>query len=57
MKQAVDLNPIVTIIAIMIGLQIGGPLMSILAIPLVLSIRVILTHIKLNKATNIPEIH
>lgn len=57
MKQAVDLNPIVTIIAIMIGLQIGGLLMSILAIPLVLSIRVILTHIKLNKATNIPEIH
>jgi predicted PurR-regulated permease PerM len=57
MKQAAGLNPIVTIIAIMIGLQIGGPLMSILAIPLVLSIRVILTHLKLNKNTNIPEIH
>ncbi len=57
MKQAAGLNPIVTIIAIMIGLQIGGPLMSILAIPLVLSIRVILTHLKLNKTTNVPELH
>jgi predicted PurR-regulated permease PerM len=57
MKHAAGLNPIVTIIAIMIGLQIGGPLMSILAIPLVLSGRVILTHIKLSKTTNLPEIH
>ena len=57
MKHAAGLNPIITIIAIMIGLQIGGPLMSILAIPLVLSIRVILIHLKLNKTTNIPEIN
>jgi|WetSurMetagenome_2_1015567.scaffolds.fasta_scaffold12884_4 predicted PurR-regulated permease PerM len=56
MKRAAGLNPIVTIIAIMIGLRIGGPLMSILAIPLVLSIRVVLTHLKMNKTTNIPEI-
>lgn len=57
MKHSAGLNPIVTIIAIMVGLQIGGPLMSILAIPLVLSIRVAFTHLKLNKNTNIPEIH
>jgi predicted PurR-regulated permease PerM len=57
MKHAAGLHPIITIIAIMIGLRIGGPLMSILAIPLVISIRVILTHLKLNKTTNVPEIH
>lgn len=57
MKRAAGLNPIVTILAIMIGLQIGGPLMSILAIPLVLSIRVVLTHLKMNKITNVPELH
>lgn len=56
MKHAAGLNPIVTILAIMIGLKIGGPLMSILAIPFVLSVRVILTHLKLNKITNVPEI-
>ena len=57
MKQAAGLNPIVTIMAIMVGLQIGGPLMSVLAIPLVLSIRVVLTHLKMNKVTNVPELH
>lgn len=57
MKTAAGLNPIVTILAIMIGLQIGGPLLSILAIPLVLSIRVVLTHLKMNKTTNVPELH
>lgn len=57
MKHAAGLNPIVTIIAIMVGLQIGGPLMSILAIPIVLFIRVILTHLKMNKTTNVPELH
>lgn len=57
MKHAAGLNPIITISAIMIGLQVGGPLMSILAIPLVLSLGVILTHMRLNKTTNIPELH
>ena len=57
MKRAANLNPVITILAIMIGLRLGGPLMSILAIPLVISIRVILTHLKMNKTTNIPEIN
>ncbi|HOX96233.1 MAG TPA: AI-2E family transporter [Candidatus Woesebacteria bacterium] len=57
MKKAAGLNPIITIIAIMIGLKIGGPMLSILAIPLVLFIKVALTHLKINKTTNIPEIH
>lgn len=56
MKKAAGLNPIVTIIVIMIGLELGGPALSVLALPLVLSLRVVLAHIKVNKDTNIPEI-
>ena len=56
MQQVVGLNPIITIIAIMIGFQLGGALLAVLALPAVLSARVILSHIQLNKDTTIPEI-
>lgn len=56
MQKVTGLNPIVTIIAIMIGFNLGGPLMAILALPLVLSARVVMGHIRLNKVTTIPEI-
>lgn len=56
MQRVVGLNPIITIVAIMIGFNLGGPLMAVLALPIVLSARVILSHIKLNKDTAIPEI-
>lgn len=56
MQQVTGLNPIITIVAIMIGFNMGGPLMAILALPVVLSARVILGHVRLNKDTTIPEI-
>ena len=56
MQQVAGLNPIITIVAIMIGFQLGGPLLAVLALPTVLSARVILGHIRLNKDTTIPEI-
>lgn len=56
MQKVVGLNPIVTIVAIMIGFNLGGPLLAILALPTVLSARVILAHLSLNKDTTIPEI-
>jgi len=56
MQKVTGLNPIVTIIAIMVGFELGGALMAILALPLVLSARVILAHVRLNKDTTIPEI-
>jgi predicted PurR-regulated permease PerM len=56
MQKAINLNPIVTILAIMIGFRLGGPLLAILALPMVLTARVILAHVKLNKDTTIPEI-
>lgn len=57
MQKTTGLNPIVTLLAIMIGLKLGGPLLAVLSLPVVLSARVIFAHIKLNKTTNIPEIH
>ncbi len=57
MQKATGLNPIVTLLAIMIGLKLGGPLLAVLSLPVVLSARVILGHVKLNKTTNIPEIN
>ncbi len=56
MQKATNLNPVITILAIMIGFRLGGPLLAILALPTVLTARVILAHVKLNKDTTIPEI-
>ncbi len=56
MQKVAGLNPIITILAIMVGFQIGGPLMAILALPTVLTAKVIMSHVKLNKDTTIPEI-
>lgn len=57
MQKTTGLNPIVTLLAIMIGLKLGGPLLAVLSLPVVLSARVIMAHIRVNKTTNIPEIH
>lgn len=56
MKKAAGLNPVVTMIVLFTGIKLGGPVAGALALPVVLSLRVILAHIKLNKETNIPEI-
>lgn len=56
MQKAAGLNPVVTILAIMIGFKIGGPLLAILSIPLTLIVRVILTHLSINQNTKLPEI-
>lgn len=56
MQKTTGLNPIVTLLSIMIGFKLGGPLLAVLSLPVVLSARVILAHIKLNKNTNVPEI-
>lgn len=56
MQRVAGLNPIITIVAIMIGYSLGGPMLAILALPTVLSARVIMSHLSLNKDTTIPEI-
>lgn len=56
MQKVAGLNPIITIIAIMTGFKLGGPLLAILALPTVLTARVVMSHIRLNKDTTIPEI-
>ncbi len=56
MQKVAGLNPIITILVIMIGFRLGGPLLAILSIPMVLSFRVVYSHIRLNHATKLPEI-
>lgn len=56
MQKVVGLNPVVIILAIMAGFNLGGPLMAVLALPIVLTARVVLGHVRLNKDTTIPEI-
>jgi len=56
MQKVIGLNPVVIILAIMTGFQLGGPLTAILALPIVLTARVILGHVRLNKYTTIPEL-
>lgn len=41
MQRAVGLNPLVTIVSLMIGLKLGGPLGAILSIPIVLTSEVL----------------
>jgi predicted PurR-regulated permease PerM len=57
MQKTTGLNPIVTLIAIMVGIKLGGPMLAVLSLPVILSARVILGHVRLNATTNIPEIH
>lgn len=56
MQKVAGLNPIITILSIMIGFRLGGPLLAILSIPIVLSIRVIYSHVRLNHTTQLPEL-
>ncbi|KKT35944.1 MAG: hypothetical protein UX12_C0006G0010 [Candidatus Collierbacteria bacterium GW2011_GWC1_45_47] len=56
MQKSIGLNPLITILGLMIGYRIGGPLVAVISLPLILSARVIISHIKLNKNTNIPEL-
>jgi predicted PurR-regulated permease PerM len=46
MQKAVDLHPVVTIISLLLGFQLGGPGLAVLTLPIVLSIQVILKHLK-----------
>ena len=44
MQKAIGLHPVVTIVVLSIGLKLGGPILAILALPVVLSFRVLFPH-------------
>lgn len=46
MQKATGLHPVVTIIVLSIGFKLGGPILAILALPLVLSFRVIYPYLR-----------
>ena len=45
MRKALGLNPLITLLTLMIGLKLGGPLGAVLAIPLFLTGEVVLPHL------------
>lgn len=45
MQHATGLHPVATILVLMIGYRLGGPLLAILALPLVLSLRLVISHL------------
>lgn len=53
MKKAVGLHPVITIVALLIGYQVGGALLAVLALPFVLVIQVALRHIYLSKTGHV----
>lgn len=56
MKKSTGLNPIITIIVLFVGLKVGGALGGIIALPTALAARVVISHLKINGKTNMPEI-
>ena len=45
MKQTVGLHPLVTIISLLIGFELGGVLLAVLSLPLVLTGQIVLEHL------------
>jgi len=56
MQKATGLNPIITLIALMIGFQLGGPLLAVLALPVFITIEVFVSHLHLDKNKDLPQI-
>lgn len=56
MQKTTGINPIVTILSIIIGLRLGGPILAIISLPIVLTLQVILSHLHLKKEGELPSI-
>ncbi len=56
MRKTTGIHPVVTIAAILIGFRLGGPLLAILSLPIVISLLVVISHLRFNPDTEIPTI-
>lgn len=57
MQKTTGINPIVTILSILIGLRLGGPILAVISLPIVLTLQVILSHLHVKKDGEIPSIN
>lgn len=55
MRKAVGVNPLITIIALMIGVKLAGILGAVLAVPAVVLIRILVTDILRPEGEEVPE--
>lgn len=46
MQQAIGLHPVVTIVSLLVGFELGGPLLAVLSLPIILGVQVILPHFR-----------
>lgn len=53
MQHAVGLHPVITIITLLIGFTLGGPLLAIISIPTVVAIQVVISHFHAIRAEGI----
>jgi predicted PurR-regulated permease PerM len=51
MQQVTGLSPVTTIIVLMTGFSLGGPLLAVLSLPMVLSARVLISHFHWSQET------
>ncbi len=56
MQKTTGINPIVTILSILIGLRLGGPVLAVISLPIVLTLQVIFSHLHVKKGDELPSI-
>lgn len=56
MQKTTGINPVITILTIIIGLKLGGPTLAIISLPIVLTFQVILSHLHVKKNGEISNI-
>jgi len=56
MQKTTGINPIVTILSILIGLRLGGPTLAIISLPIVLTLQVVFSHLQVKKEGELPSI-
>ncbi len=57
MQKTTGINPIVTILSILVGLRLGGPILAVISLPIVLTLQVVLSHLRVKKEGEIPSIN
>lgn len=56
MQKAIGIHPVVTIVVLSIGFRLGGPILAILALPLILSVRVVYSHLRHHQKEELEEV-
>ena len=56
MQKTTGISPVVTILSIIIGLRLGGPVLAVISLPIVLTLQVIFSHLRVKQGSELPSI-